>query len=89
MTRNAAKVLEAAKSLSRTERAEVAQELLSTLDADDVSNEVRLAALRSAVDAAATSLDAGERIAVPTGELREYLRDRGRLATERAAARSR
>lgn len=88
MTPTAAEVLDAAKTLPRAERAEVAQELLATLGTADVSEEARLAALRGAVDAGIASLDAGKGIRVPAGGLRDYLRERGRLATERADAKS-
>ncbi|MFZ2964994.1 MAG: hypothetical protein WA006_09970 [Rhodoglobus sp.] len=88
MTPTAAEVLDAAKALPRAERAEVAQELLATLGTADVSDEARLAALRAAVDAGIASLDAGKGIRVPAGGLRDYLRERGRLATERADAKT-
>ena len=84
MTPTAAEVLDAAKSLPRAERAEVAQELLATLGTADVSDEARLSALRAAVGAGVASLDAGKGIRIPAGGLRDYLRERGRLATERA-----
>lgn len=84
MPPTAAEVLDAAKALPRAERAEVAQELLATLGTADVSDEARLAALRAAVDAGIASLDAGKGIHVPAGGLRDYLRERGRLASERA-----
>ena len=88
MTPTAAEVLDAARALPREERAEVAQELLATLGTSDVSDEARLAALQAAVDAGIASLDAGKGIRIPAGGLREYLRGRGRLATERASAKS-
>ncbi|PJJ55377.1 hypothetical protein [Compostimonas suwonensis] len=88
MTPTAAEVLDAAKALPRAERAEVAQELLSTLGTADVSDEARLTALRAAVDAGIASLDAGKGIRIPVGGLRGYLRERGRLATERADAKT-
>ena len=88
MTPTAAEVLDAAKALPRAERAEVAQELLATLGTADVSDEARLTALRAAVDAGIASLDAGKGVHVPVGGLRDYLRERGRLATERADAKT-
>lgn len=88
MTPTAAEVLDAAKALPREERAEVAQELLATLGSADVSDEARLAALRAAVDAGIASLDAGKGIRIPAVGLRDYLRERGRRATERSDAKS-
>jgi hypothetical protein len=78
-------LLREAKALPRQERAELTEALLHTLGTADVSDEARLTALRSAVDAGIASLDAGEGIHIPEGGLRDYLRERGRLATARAA----
>lgn len=86
MTLTAAEVLDAAKALPRAERAEVTQGLLATLGTADVRDEVRVATLRTAVDAGIDSLDAGKGIHIPAGGLRDYLRERGQLATERANA---
>lgn len=85
MTPTATEVLDAAKALSRAERAEVTQELLATLSTADVSDQVRRTALQAAIDAGTASLDAGKGIHIASGGLREYLRERGRLAAERAA----
>lgn len=84
MRPNVAELLETAKALPHQERAELTQELLATLDEHDVSDAARLDALRAAVDKGIASLDAGNGIEIPAGGLREYLRERGRLATERA-----
>lgn len=84
MTPTAAEVLASAKALPREERAEVAKELVATLDAHDAEL-VTETALRDAVRKGTDDLDAGRGINVPRGGLREYLRTRGRLATERAA----
>ena len=86
MTQTPAEVLDAAKALPRLQRAEVVQELIATLGTPDVPDESRLAALRDAVDAGIAGLDAGEGIRIPADGLREYLRERGRLAMERASA---
>jgi hypothetical protein len=86
MTPTAAEVLDAAKALPRAERAEIAQELLATLGPADIPDEVRSAALRAAVDEGIASLDAGKGIPLPAESMREHLRKRGRLATERANA---
>lgn len=88
MTLTAAEVFATARTLPREERAELTQELLATLDESDVSESVRLDALRTAVAKGIASLDAGEGVQIPQGDLREYLRERGRLATERVAAKS-
>lgn len=84
MVMTAAQVWDAAKALPRNERAVAAQDLLATLGATDVRDEVRTAVLRVAVDAGINSFDAGEGVPVPVGSLREYLRERGWLATARA-----
>lgn len=86
MTSTAAEVLETAKTLPREERAELTLQLLATLDERDVSDAVRLDALRAAVGKGIAGLDAGNEIEVEQGGLRDYLRERGRLATERAGA---
>ncbi len=86
MTPTAAEVLDAAKSLPREQRAEIVQEIIATLGTPDVADEARLAALQAAVNAGIASLDTGKGIHIPAGGLREYLRERGRLATERASA---
>lgn len=86
MTSTAAEVLDAAKALPREQRADVVQEIIATLGTPDVAGEARLAALQASVSAGIVSLDAGKGIQIPAGGLREYLRERGRLATERASA---
>lgn len=86
MNSTLAEVLDAARALSREERAEVAEELLATLDATDDSGAARYAALRAAVDKGIDSLDAGRSVQIPAGGVRDFLRERGRLATERVAA---
>lgn len=82
MTKTSAEILETAKTLSRDERAEL--ELLATLGEHDVSGSTPLEALRSAVDRGISALDAGQGVDVAPGGVREYLRARGRVATERA-----
>lgn len=81
MTPTAAEVLDAAKALPRAERAEVARELLATLGTGDEPEEARFAALHAVVDAGIVSLDTGKGIRIPAGGVRDYLRERGRLAT--------
>lgn len=88
MIQTAAQVLDAAKALPRAERAEVTQELLATLGTADLSDDARLTVLRAAVGEGIASLDAGQGIHIPAGGLRDYLRERGRLATERARAKT-
>lgn len=83
-----AEILETAKALSREERAELALGLLVTLGEHDVSESNRLEALRSAVDRGTSALDAGQGVDVGPGGVRDYLRARGRLATERADAKT-
>ncbi|WP_415104501.1 hypothetical protein [Micropruina sp.] len=83
-----AQILKTAKTLPRAERAELAQQLLATLGEHDVPEAARLNTLRSAVSSGITALDADDGIEVPPEGLREYLSERGRLATERAAAKT-
>lgn len=80
MTPTAAELLESAKALPREERAELAEGLIATLGQADVSDEARLTALRTAVDAAEESIAAGRVIRVPAGGLRDYIRSRGERA---------
>ncbi len=86
MNSTLAEVLDAARALSREERAEVAEELLATLDATDDSGEARYAALRAAVDKGIDSLDAGRGTVLSVDELDDFLSERSRIATKRAAA---
>lgn len=58
----------------------------TTLGEHDVSENARLEAVRSAADRGISGLDAGQGVDVAPGGVREYLRARGRLATERADA---
>lgn len=81
-------VLEAARALPRAERAEVAQELIASLEATDEYDEVRYAELRAAVDKGIASLDAGRSTRLSVEDLGDYLRELGRQATERVAAQS-
>ncbi len=84
MAQTSAEILKTARALPRDERAQLVRELLATLGEHDVPESVRLDALRSAVDRGVADLDAGRGIDVPPGDLRKYLRERGRLATDRA-----
>lgn len=80
-----AEVLDAARALPRSERAEVAQELIASLENADEFDEVRYAELRDAVSRGITDLDAGRSRRVAVDDLGSYLQERGRLATGRAA----
>lgn len=79
-------VLEAARALPRAERAEVVQVLIATLETTDEYDEARYAELRAAVDAGVDGLDAGRGVELSVHEIDDYVRERGRFATERAAA---
>ncbi|HET8928601.1 MAG TPA: hypothetical protein VFN24_12355 [Microbacterium sp.] len=81
MTPTAAQVLESAKALSASERAEIAEELVLSMAATDVDDAVRHAALKAAIDVAVHSVDAGEGIRVPADGARDYIRALGREAT--------
>lgn len=88
MTPKLAEVLDAARALSRSERAEIAHELIATLETTDEFDEAGYAELRAAVDRGIASLEAGRSTRLSVDDLSDYLSERGRLATERAAAKS-
>lgn len=81
-------VLDAARALSRSERAEVAHELIATLETTNDSDEARYAELKAAVNVGLGQLDRDEGIKIPADSLDEYIRGLGEIATERAARRS-
>ncbi|SJM68976.1 hypothetical protein [Gulosibacter sp. 10] len=83
-----AEVLEAARALPRSERAEIAQELIASLETTDEYDEARYAELRAAVDQGVAGLDAGRSTRLSVEELGGYLSELGRQATERATAKS-
>lgn len=68
-------VLESARALSPAERAEIAEQLVLTLRADDADRRI---ALRAAIDDAARSIDAGQGDRITADGAREYLRELGR-----------
>lgn len=86
MNSTLAEVLDAARALSRSERAEVAHELIATLETTEESDEARYAELRAAVDQGTARLNAGRSTRLSADGLEDSLSERGRLATERAAA---
>lgn len=63
----------------------MAQELIATLETTSDFDENRYAELRAAVDKGVASLGAGQSTRLSVDQLGGYLRERGRLATERAA----
>ncbi|WP_068402886.1 hypothetical protein [Kribbia dieselivorans] len=73
-------VLEAARALSRSECAEVAHELIATLETTDERDEARYIEFRQAVDRGIASLDAGRSTRLCVDDLDDYLRERGHLA---------
>ena len=88
MTPTASEIFEAAKALPREERAEVTNGLIATLGTSDISSAARQSTLQAAVDTGLAEIDAGKGIRIPSGGLRAHLRERGRLAAERAAAKT-
>lgn len=84
MSLRVTEVLDAARALSRSERAEVARELIGTLETPYEDDGARYAELRAAVAQGVASLDTGKGIELSVDELDDYLHERGRLATERA-----
>lgn len=87
MTPKLAEVLDAARALSRSERAEIAHELIATLETTEEFDEARYAELTSAVNDGIEQLDRGEGIRVSADSIDEYIRDLGQVATKRAARR--
>lgn len=88
MTPKLAEVLDAARALSRSERAEIAHELIATLETTDEFDEARYADLKEAVAVGIEQIERGEVIHVPHAELDEYIRGLGREATDRVARKS-
>lgn len=88
MNSTLAEVLNAARALSRSERAEVARELIATLETTNEHNETRYAELRAAVAVGVDQIERGESIRIPVGELSGYLDGLSREAAERVARRS-
>jgi len=75
-----AELFATARTLPRAERAELTNELMGTLAADDVDDTARRVALREAVNAAEESVTAGRVDRVPAEGLRDYLRQLGQEA---------
>lgn len=87
MTPKLAEVLDAARALSRSERAEVAHELIATLETTKESDEARYAEIKTAVNEGLEQLDRGEGIHVPADSIGDYIRGLGQVAIERAEQR--
>gem|GEM_PF-2357025 len=83
-----AEVLDAALALSRSERAEIAHELIATLETTNESDGESFAELKTAVSVGVEQLDRNEGIEIPDGSLGEYIHELGQIATERAARHS-
>lgn len=81
-------VLDAARALPRAERAEIAQELIASLETTNEYDEARYAELKAAVQVGVDQIERGESIRIPVGELREYLHGLSCEATERVARKS-
>lgn len=77
-----AEVLAAARALTRPERAEIAQSLISSLETSNEIDEARYADLYAAVAIGVCSLETGNYIDLAVDTLDDYLHERGRLATE-------
>ncbi|MBN9611851.1 MAG: hypothetical protein BGO26_16635 [Actinobacteria bacterium 69-20] len=88
MNSTLAEVLDAACALPRAERAEVARELIATLETTSESDKARYAELRAAVDQGIEQLDRGEGIRVPADGIGEYIRGLGQIAADRGARRT-
>lgn len=78
-----AEVLDAARALPRSERAQVAHELISTLETTNEFDEARYAELKAAVKVGADQIERGECTRIPAAELREHLHGLSREATMR------
>lgn len=59
-----------------------------TPTAAEMLESAQIAALRAAVNKGVADLDAGRGVVIPAGGLRDYLRERGRLAAERLDAKT-
>lgn len=81
-------VLDAARALPRAERAEIAHELIASLETTNEYDEARYLELKAAVQVGVDQIERGECTRIPAGELRGYLRGLGREATERVARKS-
>lgn len=78
-------VLDAARALPRAERAEIAQELIASLETTNEHDEARYAELKAAVQVGVDQIDRGESIRIPASGLQEYLQGLSREAVERGA----
>jgi hypothetical protein len=83
-----AELFATARMLPREERAELTNELIGTLAANDVDDAARLFALRQAVNAAEDSIAAGRFDRVPAEGLRDYIRQIGQEAVSVVNART-
>lgn len=81
-------VLDAARALPRSERAEIAQELIASLETTNEYDEARYIELKAAVQVGVDQIERGESTRIPASELREYLQGLSREATERVARKS-
>lgn len=88
MNSTLAEVLDAARALSRAERAEIAQELIASLETTNEVDVARYAELKAAVQLGVDQIEQGTCTRIPAGELRQYLRGLSREATERVARKS-
>ncbi|MGO1183005.1 MAG: hypothetical protein ACTHZ5_00345 [Micrococcaceae bacterium] len=77
-------VLNAARALTRSERAEVAQELIAELTSHE-HDDFRSADLRAALEQGLTSLESGRGIQYAVDELDDYLSKNGRSAADQSA----
>lgn len=88
MSSTLTEVLEAARALPRAQRAEVAQEMIASLETADEFDGVRYAELKAAVNVGLEQLDRGEGIEIPSDSLEEYIRGLGQIAADRVAQRT-
>ncbi|MDJ1371412.1 hypothetical protein [Gulosibacter molinativorax] len=77
-------VLSAARTLSRSERAEVAHALIATLETTTDVDDTRYAELKAEVNVGLEELDRGEGIEIPAESLEEYLQGLGLIASDGA-----
>lgn len=88
MNSTLAEVLEAARALPRAQRAEIAQEMIASLETTNEYDEDRYDELKAAVQVGIDQIERGESIHIPAGELREYLHGLSREATEQVTRKS-
>lgn len=77
-------VLDAARALSRADRAEIAHQLIASLETTNESDEARYSDLEAAVNLGLDQLDRNEGIEIPVDSLEDYVGELGQIAVRRS-----